>query len=121
MLIAIVYAIYISIRLVYGLPSVFISTFGPVEAIKSSFKLTRFNMKDAAIIFLISAGLGILTRGAFDAFYSLVFYIGIETNVFLILLYILPLIALVIVYGFVICFQQLYLFYAYNENKKSGK
>jgi len=116
------YAIYMSIKLIFAVPIMYIDGKGAAASLKESFWMTKGNMKHTAILFLILYGIT-LTLNSFignPLYESFIVALTIPSYGIVITSIIIVLITMVML-SFGSAFHHLFWFYSYQGSKKPLK
>lgn len=119
---AIVYLIFIALRLFYATPIMFIEEKKAKDSIRTSYNITRHHLKQVFIVFAIIYGMMLFINSfignpLYDSFISLL----TTGNILKFIIILLVVILFLILEAFMLAFENMFFFYSYIDFKKVAK
>ncbi|MFH1174482.1 MAG: hypothetical protein V1725_05070 [archaeon] len=121
LLLFLVYIVYMNLRLLFVVPALFLEQKGVIESLRSSLRMTRAKLKYAFLIFLLILAFSLIVRGSVmnpqgDVFVRFLGSGGVLSVLLFSLLAFLTLLQVALQ-----TFQNVFLFYAFEEGKNKKK
>ena len=116
---AIVYVIFIALRLFFATPIMFIEEKKAKDSIKTSYIITKHHLKQVLIVFAIVYGITIFINSfvgspLYDSFVNLI----ITGNIFKFIITLAIVILFLVLESFMLAFENMFFFYSYIDFKK---